>query len=99
MEARVKKNARFPTYIFFSGHEYVKTEWRAVPAGFEDQALDESLVETRGEKAGKPAAETAMPVSLHSVDPETLMEPEEDTKNPYTRRGRRSKKEETEPEG
>jgi len=31
----------------FSGHEYIRSEWRDVPAGFEDQAKNHPLLDTQ----------------------------------------------------
>lgn len=38
MLARVKQEYRWKTVNAFTGHEYVKYEWRNVPAGMEEQA-------------------------------------------------------------
>ena len=38
MEARVKADGRWPSVTACSGREYVKTEWRVVPAGMEAEA-------------------------------------------------------------
>lgn len=37
-EAMVNEKTRHGTVIAFSGYEYVRYEWRRVPAGFEEQA-------------------------------------------------------------
>ncbi len=47
MEAKVKDKARFQTYVFFSGHEFLKGEWRPVPADYEAQARAEKLLDIR----------------------------------------------------
>lgn len=55
MEAKVKQSARYGIVMAFSGVEFVKYEWRAVPAGFEAQAERHELLETR-----EPPAEMIM---------------------------------------
>lgn len=81
LEARVKKNERFARYIFFSGHEYVKEGWRPVPAGFEDQARNESKIETR-------------PLSRETVKPKpTAKEVEEAKTELYARVKKNAKRE------
>lgn len=39
MKARISSNYRHNTLILFSGHEYIKNEFRPVPAGQETQAM------------------------------------------------------------
>lgn len=38
MEARVKQDYFLPSLIAFSGVEFTRAEWRAVPEGFEEEA-------------------------------------------------------------
>lgn len=38
MNARVKQSSRYGTMTAFTGFEFVKYEWRPVPAGCEDEA-------------------------------------------------------------
>jgi hypothetical protein len=47
MLARVKQDYLAGPVIAFSGREYVRSEWREVPAGFEDQAQNHPLLETQ----------------------------------------------------
>lgn len=47
MLARVKQDYAAGPVIAFSGHEYVRSEWRAVPAGFEEQAKNHPLLDTQ----------------------------------------------------
>lgn len=47
MEATVNEKTRHGTVIAFSGHEYVRYEWRRVPAGFEEQAERHPHLNTR----------------------------------------------------
>lgn len=47
MEAKVKDNARFKKYCLFDSNEFLKSEWRPVPAGFEEQARAEKLLDIR----------------------------------------------------
>lgn len=51
MQARIKQDARYGALNFFSGVEFVKSEWRTVPAGCEKQATENDYLETR---AGEP---------------------------------------------
>jgi hypothetical protein len=39
MQARVKNDSRYNRVVLFSGCEFVKTEWRPVPAESESDAL------------------------------------------------------------
>jgi hypothetical protein len=45
--AKVKASEKLSRMVLFSGHEFVKTEFRRVPAGFENQAKNDDRVETR----------------------------------------------------
>lgn len=47
MLARVKQDYAAGPVIAFSGREYVRSEWREVPAGFEEQAKTNPLLETQ----------------------------------------------------
>ena len=57
MEAKLKATFKFPRAVLFSGHEFVKAEFRTVPKGFEDQARKDDRLEIRETKAEKKAAE------------------------------------------
>jgi hypothetical protein len=61
MLARVKQDYAAGPVRAFSGREYVREEWREVPAGFEEQALTNPLLDTqpsldeiRAESSSKP---------------------------------------------
>ncbi len=47
MEARVKQDYNAGPVTAFSGHEFIKSEWREVPAGFEEAARKHPLLDTR----------------------------------------------------
>jgi hypothetical protein len=48
MEAKLKDLYRFNKVILFSGYEFIKTDWRPVPAGMEQEAaLPEYFLELR----------------------------------------------------
>lgn len=46
MQAKVKADYRWPAVVAFGGHEYVKTEFRPVPAGCEAEAQRHPYIET-----------------------------------------------------
>ena len=73
LEARVKQDYFMNTVQAFSGLEYIKTEWRPVPAGKEEEAKKNELLEAR--EVGK---KTILHVEL--VDPETEPVEEKTTK-------------------
>jgi len=77
MEAKVKDTARFKRYNFFDRNEFSKGEWSPVPAGFEEQAREESLLDIR-----------ELPGPLISVEDYEYMV-EKEKKDP--RRGRKRK--------
>ena len=61
MLARVKQDYAAGPVMAFSGREYVRSEWREVPPGFEEQAKNHPLLETqpslkeiRAENSSKP---------------------------------------------
>jgi len=47
MLARVKQDYAAGPVMAFSGREYVRSEWREVPAGFEAQAQEHPLLDTQ----------------------------------------------------
>ena len=47
MQARVKPDARYSAILALSGLEFIKAEWRAVPAGKEAEALRNQYLECR----------------------------------------------------
>ena len=59
MEAKVKQEHPWKEVTAFAGREYVKSEWRPVPAGKESAALVHPFLETRGnQKAAVAKAKT-----------------------------------------
>lgn len=64
MKARSK---RFGSITAFSGREFVRYEWRDVPAGFEDEARRNSLLELTDDTVN-PAPDLE-PLSLVEVEP------------------------------
>ena len=68
MLARVKQDYLAGPVTAFSGREYVRSEWREVPAGFEEQAKTNPLLDTqpstkeiRAGSSGKPGLGTPAP--------------------------------------
>lgn len=47
LEAKVKDNYALGPVIAFSGHEFIRGEWRPVPEGFEPAAVVHPLLDTR----------------------------------------------------
>ena len=47
MEARLKKDCKYPTLRLFFGREYNKTDWVAIPDGFEAQAKESAFLDVR----------------------------------------------------
>jgi hypothetical protein len=88
MLARVRQDYAAGAVMAFSGREYVRSEWREVPAGFEEQARNHELLEIQpsldeirahGPKApglGNPAP-TA--VTVETEEPTATPEPETPT--------------------
>ena len=81
MLARVKQDYTAGPVRAFSGREYVRTEWREVPAGFEEEARTHPLLDTqpsldeiRAESPqlpglGNPEAETQESVTAETPEP------------------------------
>lgn len=65
MKAKVKDDYRWKTFIAFGGHEFVKGEWRPVPAGYEERAKSNPYLEVQEE--GLPPAENS--VKVHDEPP------------------------------
>jgi hypothetical protein len=53
MQAKLKKDYRFNRATFFSGVEFTRDGWRPVPAGFEEAARANELLEVREGTAEK----------------------------------------------
>jgi hypothetical protein len=87
MDARVNQSSRYGTITAFSGREYVKYEWRVVPAGFEAEAarhpyLEVKPVEVESEPQPEPPVALIEEVKFEPV-PEPVAEP---AKQPRKRR-------------
>jgi hypothetical protein len=54
LEAMVNEKTRHSTVNAFSGHEYVRYEWRAVPVGFEAQAQAHPYLSVRARSGAAP---------------------------------------------
>lgn len=104
LEAKVKDTYNMGSITAFSGHEYVRGEWRPVPAGFEPAALVHPLLDVR-EVEGKEihvAAKDYLADTLGSADLKvaageeavTVETPEEEESEKPARRTRRSSRKE-----
>lgn len=60
LEAMVNDKTRHSTVNAFSGHEYVRYEWRAVPAGFEAQAQAHPYLSVRARSGTAPQSAAAV---------------------------------------
>lgn len=85
--ARLKKAYKYPRAVLFSGREYVKEEWRAVPPEFEESARKDERVEVK---------EIKDPSALDTETAERIEESYEEKDPP--RSSRRSKAKEYEPD-
>jgi len=96
MEAKVKDNARFKKYCLFDSNEFFKGEWRPVPAGFEEQARAEKLLDIREDVQDLPKAvmivEKLPPVILPAKGYDYMADKFEDEEKPR-KRGRKRKDE------
>jgi hypothetical protein len=102
LEAKVKDIYRSGAVRAFSGQEYIRGEWRAVPTGFEPAALVHPLLDTReaggeevkvaarGYLAGTPGTADAY---IADVEQPVTMETAEE-EEPKKRSRKPSKKEE-----
>ena len=71
MKARLVADYKDESLRTLSGHEYVKTEWRPVPDGFEASARNHELLEVWEAGAEEPTAAKPKKVrkySTHKVD-------------------------------
>ena len=50
MKARVNADCRWSTVTAFAGREYVKSEWRKVPDGCEEEAARHEMFDTRDKR-------------------------------------------------
>lgn len=97
MEAKVKENARFKKYCLFDSNEYLKGEWRPVPAGFEEQARAEKLLDIREDVQDLPKAvivEKPPSVILPAETYEYMQEKKPEKKEKSYNRTRKTKAEE-----
>lgn len=71
--ARVKEDSAQPIIVACTGRQYVKTEWRQVPAGMDDEAKAQPNLEVRSAKALETAAEkkAAKPKAKPKAEKET----------------------------
>ena len=69
MLARVKQDYAAGPVMAFSGREYVRSEWREVPPGFEEQAKNHPLLETQPSLKEVRAENSSMP-GLGKLEPE-----------------------------
>jgi len=93
MLARVKQDYLSGSVTAFSGYEYIRSEWREVPIGFEEQAKNHPLLEIQpslkeiraGSSSkpglGKPEAEAEGP-AVTAVTAEPPAEPTTEDANP-----------------
>ena len=56
MEAKLKNSYRWATVQLLNGTEFVKNEWRRVPAGLERAAKEEEYLDLRESRADKARA-------------------------------------------
>lgn len=68
LEARVIQSYNAGSVRAFSGREYVRSEWRLVPVGYEDEARKNALLEVR---AYQPEKKILEPVKVESKLEET----------------------------
>jgi hypothetical protein len=88
MLARVRQDYAAGAVMAFSGREYVRSEWREVPAGFEEQAKNHELLEVqpsldeiRIPGLGTPAPEEILAVTVETAEtPPAEESPAEETK-------------------
>lgn len=90
MEARVNQSSRYGVIIAFSGREYVKYEWRLVPAGCEAEAERHPYLEIKPVELQEAGDDFVIPPSYSDPQPEQPPEttepepvkPEEQNDNP-----------------
>ena len=88
MQARVKLSSRYGSITAFSGLEFVKYEWRNVPAGKDEEAKrnpyleleggekeQPSLAKIRGVEKEQPSLESLRGVDGEEAEPEKAEEP------------------------
>lgn len=56
MKAKVKKSARFPLITSCAGKEFVRYEYREVPAGFEQEAENNPFLDVEKGKVSSPSS-------------------------------------------
>lgn len=94
LEAKVKDEFNLGPVIAFSGHEYVRTEWRPVPIGSEPAALVHPMLDVReiGGKEIKVAAKDRLAeIAGEALKKEEPVSTETEEQKPAKRAGRRSK--------
>jgi hypothetical protein len=78
MEARLRNTYRWPSAVLLQGREFVKEEFRPVPAGFEEEAGRYSFLELRSageEEALEPDQIAAASADVQSDIAEALKRP------------------------
>lgn len=77
MQARVKQDHRWKSVVAFSGHEFIKGEWREVPVGCELEAERHPFLEIKLVELAESGVEPEIPHRDH-IDPapEPVKEPE-----------------------
>jgi hypothetical protein len=87
MDARVNQTSRYGSVVAFSGHEFVKYEWRTVPAGFELEAERHPSLEVKADPEPEPLVEI---VEMEIVpEPEPTPEPEPEPVKASRKRGKK----------
>lgn len=72
LEARLKDNYRWASIVALDGQEYIKTEWRPVPAVREDEAEQHPALELRE----RPEVEIVVPDASADAAPSSDLAPE-----------------------
>ena len=91
MLAKLKDSYRFDTAVFFSGLEFTKTTWTPIPAGLEEEAMQEPALEVtqKGLDTLQELDAISKPVKPAEKTKAELIEP--DTEEAETPRARRHK--------
>ena len=94
LEAKVKDSYNMGPIVAFSGHEYIRNEWRPVPVGFEPAAIVHPMLDVRDAKTEKEIRVTAKDHLAEIIEPpvsvETPEAPVEEEKKPASKRSSRS---------
>ena len=63
MQARVRSDYRFSVVTAFTGREFIKGEWRLVPAGCEDEAIHHIALDVQDDPQPLPVAKETYTVT------------------------------------